>query len=129
MRGNYQVRFCGGRGAAMLFSPTQQQHFAGLGGIRYIGKPKQLTIIIYELVDGEYQPHQFRGADPIESFVLRGLSLQQIKSLPQGGNKAKKYAISALLRIAIHSQLDKQHKLINDVRDRVKSNRVANCKY
>lgn len=49
--------------------------FAGLGGIRYIGKPKQPTITIYELVDGEYQPHQFRGADPIESSVLRGLSL------------------------------------------------------
>ena len=25
MRGNYQVRFCGGRGAAMLFSPTQHR--------------------------------------------------------------------------------------------------------
>lgn len=49
--------------------------FAGLGGIRYIGKPKQPTITIYELVDGEYQPHQFRGADPIESSVLQGLSL------------------------------------------------------
>ena len=28
MRGNYQVRFCGGRGAVMLFSPTQHPQLA-----------------------------------------------------------------------------------------------------
>ncbi len=49
--------------------------FAGLGGIRYIGKPKQPTITIYQLVDGEYQPQQFRENDPIESSILQGLNL------------------------------------------------------
>jgi Uma2 family endonuclease len=49
--------------------------FAGLGGVRYIGKPKQSTIIIYQLVDGEYQPHLFRGDERLESSVLEGLTL------------------------------------------------------
>lgn len=50
--------------------------FLGLGGVRYIGKPKQPTIIVYELMEGEYQPHQFRGDDCIQSSVLEGLTLR-----------------------------------------------------
>lgn len=49
--------------------------FAGLGGIRYIGKPKQPTMTIYTLVDGEYQPQQFRGDDRITSSILQDLNL------------------------------------------------------
>jgi Uma2 family endonuclease len=49
--------------------------FAGLGGIRYIGKPKQPTLTIYQLIDGEYQPHAFQGDDPIESSILQNLNL------------------------------------------------------
>lgn len=49
--------------------------YAGLGGIRYIGKPKQPTITIYQLLDGEYQPQQFRGDDLLESSVLQDLNL------------------------------------------------------
>jgi len=49
--------------------------FAGLGGIRYIGKPKQPTLTIYTLVDGEYQPQQFRGDDRIASSILQDLNL------------------------------------------------------
>jgi Uma2 family endonuclease len=49
--------------------------YAGLGGIRYIGKPKQPTITVYQLVDGEYQPQKFKGDDRIESFVFQDLHL------------------------------------------------------
>lgn len=49
--------------------------FAGLGGIRYIGSPKQPTITIYQLTEGEYQPQQFRGNDSIESTTFKNLQL------------------------------------------------------
>jgi len=42
MRGNYQVRFCGGRGAVMLFSPTQQQQDNNLS--------------LYRLCEQDYEP-------------------------------------------------------------------------
>jgi len=35
--------------------------YAGNGGIRYIGKPKQPTLSICTLVNGEYEIQQFRG--------------------------------------------------------------------
>lgn len=40
---------------------------AGLGGTRYIGKPKQPTLSICRLVDGEYEIRRFRGENPIDS--------------------------------------------------------------
>ncbi|MCU0570053.1 MAG: Uma2 family endonuclease [Oculatellaceae cyanobacterium Prado106] len=49
--------------------------FAGLGGIRYIGSPKQPTITIYRLIEGEYFPKQFRGEDRLESETFQSLSL------------------------------------------------------
>jgi Uma2 family endonuclease len=49
--------------------------YAALGGIRYIGKPKQPTITINQLVDGEYQSKLFRDADRIESSILADLEL------------------------------------------------------
>jgi len=49
--------------------------YAGLGGVRFIGKPKQPTITVYQLIDGEYQPKQFRENDRIESSILQDLSL------------------------------------------------------
>jgi Uma2 family endonuclease len=52
----------------------------GLGGRRFIGNPKQPTISIYQLVDGEYQISQFRGDDRIDSptFPELNLTAQQI---------------------------------------------------
>lgn len=41
--------------------------YLGLGGRRYIGNPKQPTVSIYYLVDGEYQVTQFRQNDVIIS--------------------------------------------------------------
>jgi Uma2 family endonuclease len=49
--------------------------YAGFGGMRFIGKPKQPTITIYTLMDGEYQPKQFRGNEAIGSQTFPNLEL------------------------------------------------------
>lgn len=49
--------------------------YLGLGGRRYIGNPKQPTISVYQLVDGEYELTQFRGDDRIGSAVFPELNL------------------------------------------------------
>ncbi|UKP01120.1 Uma2 family endonuclease [Nostoc sp. UHCC 0870] len=49
--------------------------YAALGGKRFIGSPKQPTISIYVLVEGEYQLTQFRGNDQIKSQTFPELSL------------------------------------------------------
>ncbi|NDJ22216.1 Uma2 family endonuclease [Nostoc sp. B(2019)] len=54
--------------------------YVALGGRRFIGNPKQPTISIYSLVEGEYQVSQFRGDDYIKSptFAELNLSVEQI---------------------------------------------------
>ncbi|MEH2354292.1 Uma2 family endonuclease [Nostoc sp.] len=37
--------------------------YLGLGAKKFTGNPKQPTISIYQLIDGEYQVTQFRGSD------------------------------------------------------------------
>ncbi|MEH1943774.1 MAG: Uma2 family endonuclease [Nostoc sp.] len=37
--------------------------YLGLGAKKFTGNPKQPTISIYQLIDGEYQVTQFRGTD------------------------------------------------------------------
>ena len=49
--------------------------YLGIGGVRFIGKPKQPTLSIYNLVDGEYQVQQFRGKDLIKSLTFPELNL------------------------------------------------------
>jgi Uma2 family endonuclease len=49
--------------------------YLGLGGRRFIGNPKQPTVSIYYLVDGEYQISKFRGDDRIESPKFPDLKL------------------------------------------------------
>lgn len=49
--------------------------YLGLGGRRYIGSPKQPTLSVYQLVDGEYQVQQFRGSDRIISAAFPELNL------------------------------------------------------
>jgi Uma2 family endonuclease len=49
--------------------------YLGLGGRRYIGNPKQPTISVYQLVDGEYELQQFRGEDRIKSAAFGELNL------------------------------------------------------
>ncbi|MEG4505876.1 Uma2 family endonuclease [Microcoleus sp. F6_B4] len=54
--------------------------YLGLGGRRFIGNPKQPTISIYRLVDGEYEVSLFRGNDSIDSptFPELKLTAQQV---------------------------------------------------
>lgn len=56
--------------------------YLALGGKRFIGNPKQPTISLYSLVEGEYQVTQFRGGDCIQSptFPELNLTTQQIFS-------------------------------------------------
>ncbi|MBD2168633.1 Uma2 family endonuclease [Calothrix membranacea FACHB-236] len=49
--------------------------YAALGGRAFIGNPKQPTISVYQLVEGEYQVSQFRSGDRIQSPTLRDLNL------------------------------------------------------
>ncbi|MCL1469379.1 Uma2 family endonuclease [Argonema antarcticum] len=49
--------------------------YLALGGRRFIGSPKQPTIFIHELIDGEYQVSQFRGDDRIVSPTFPELTL------------------------------------------------------
>ncbi|MEH1968809.1 Uma2 family endonuclease [Nostoc sp.] len=49
--------------------------YLGLGGRRFIGNPKQPTISIYQLIEGEYQVRQFRESDRIQSLAFPELNL------------------------------------------------------
>ncbi|MGL5059844.1 MAG: Uma2 family endonuclease [Microcoleus sp.] len=50
--------------------------YAAYGGIRFIGSPKQPTITIYQLENGEYLPAKiFRGLDRIESRLFPNLTI------------------------------------------------------
>lgn len=54
--------------------------YLGLGGRNFIGYPKQPTISVYYLVDGEYDLHQFRSGEMIKSptFSSLGLSIDKL---------------------------------------------------
>ncbi len=49
--------------------------YAGLGGIQYIGTPKQPTVTIHRLIDGEYLAQKFQGDQPITSPTFPQLVL------------------------------------------------------
>ncbi len=50
--------------------------YAAIGGIRHLGKPKQPTITIATLVDGEYETRRFRDNEVIVSPTFPDLSLR-----------------------------------------------------
>jgi len=58
--------------------------YAGLGGTRHIGKPKQPTLSICTLVDAEYEIQQFRGNQTIVSPTFSGLKLKAEQVLRAG---------------------------------------------
>ncbi len=60
---------------AMKISEYWIVDYAALGARKFIGNPKQPTLSIYELVDGEYQVTQFRGDDRIISPIFPELNL------------------------------------------------------
>ncbi|WP_199307018.1 Uma2 family endonuclease [Alkalinema sp. FACHB-956] len=60
--------------------------YAGLGGVRYLGQPKQPMLSIYAMdrAAAEYgEPLQLRGDTPILSQVLTGLSVTAEQILGQ----------------------------------------------
>jgi len=58
--------------------------YAGLGGTRHIGKPKQPTVSICTLVDGEYEIQQFRGNQTVASPTFPDLELTAEQVLRAG---------------------------------------------
>ncbi|PZO38877.1 MAG: hypothetical protein DCF19_15515 [Pseudanabaena frigida] len=58
--------------------------YAGLGGTRHIGKPKQPTLSVCTLVKGEYEIQQFRGSQPIISLTFPNLKLTAEQVLKAG---------------------------------------------
>ncbi len=61
--------------------------YAGLGGTRHIGKPKQPTLSICTLVNGEYDISQVRGDQPVVSTTFPALRLtgEQVLTAGQQG--------------------------------------------
>jgi len=58
--------------------------YAGLGGTRHIGKPKQPTLSVCTLVKGEYEIQQFRGNQPITSLTFPNFKLTAEQVLKAG---------------------------------------------
>lgn len=59
--------------------------YLGLGGRRFIGNPKQPTILVHELIDGEYQVTAFRGDQRVVSPTFPELNLTA-NQIFQAGN-------------------------------------------
>lgn len=55
--------------------------YAALGGRKFIGSPKQPTLSVYTLVEGEYQGVQFRGAEVVQSLSFPKLVLTAAQGL------------------------------------------------
>lgn len=60
--------------------------YLALGGRKFIGNPKQPTISIYQLIEGEYQVSQFRGSDRIQSPTFPELNLTTDQIFQAGNN-------------------------------------------
>lgn len=58
--------------------------YAGLGGTRHIGKPKQPTLSICTLVSGEYEIQQIRDDQPVVSLTFPDLNLTADQILRAG---------------------------------------------
>jgi Uma2 family endonuclease len=59
--------------------------YLGLGGRRFLGNPKQPTIFVYKMVDGEYEVKMFRGSERIESSIFPELNLTAAEIFEAGG--------------------------------------------
>lgn len=57
--------------------------FKGLGGVAFIGRPKQPTLTVCELVGDEYEQRQFRLSEAIVSSTFPNLKLQLDDVLPR----------------------------------------------
>lgn len=61
------------------------EHYAGLGGVQYIGSPKQPTVTINRLIDEEYHPERYQRNDAIVSplFPKLLLTTEQIVAMTE----------------------------------------------
>ncbi|MFN6571067.1 Uma2 family endonuclease [Dendronalium sp. ChiSLP03b] len=59
--------------------------YAALGGREFLGKPKQPTILVCCLDEGEYQINKFRGDDRIQSLIFLELNLTVQQIFEAGG--------------------------------------------
>ena len=59
--------------------------YAGLGGVRHIGKPKRPTLSICRLVDGEYEIQLFQGHQALVSKTFPNLNLTAEQVLKTNG--------------------------------------------
>jgi len=59
--------------------------YRGLGGVAFIGRPKQPTITVCQLVDEDYVQQQYRLGEPIVSPMLPGLAFKLDNVLPIWG--------------------------------------------
>jgi Uma2 family endonuclease len=57
--------------------------FRGLGGLEFIGSPKQPTFTVCQLVNGRYQKQQYRLKDTITSGLFPNLQLKLEDFMPQ----------------------------------------------
>jgi Uma2 family endonuclease len=57
--------------------------YRGLGGIAFIGKPKQPTFTVCQLMGEEYQQTQYRLSQPIHSPLLANFQLRLEDILPR----------------------------------------------
>ena len=59
--------------------------YAALGGRNFLGNPKEPTLSVYQLIEGEYQVRKFRGNDVIISptFPYFNLTAEQIFQVGQ----------------------------------------------
>lgn len=56
--------------------------FRGLGGLQFIGKPKQPTFTVCQLINNTYQQQQYRLGDVITSFLFPSLQLKLDDIMP-----------------------------------------------
>ena len=56
--------------------------FRALGGLQFIGNPKQPTFTVCQLVDGIYQQQQYRLGDMISSYLFPNLQLKLHDIMP-----------------------------------------------
>ncbi|MDZ8068255.1 MAG: Uma2 family endonuclease [Nostoc sp. DedQUE08] len=61
--------------------------YLAIGGKKFIGNPRQPTISIYQLVDGEYRVTQLRGNDRIVSPIFPELNLIAQQILQAGSSQ------------------------------------------
>ncbi|VXD10586.1 conserved hypothetical protein [Planktothrix serta PCC 8927] len=57
--------------------------YRGLGGVAFIGKPKQPTVTVCQLIDEDYTQQQFRLGEPIISPLFTSLQLRLDDVLPR----------------------------------------------